>query len=205
MDEHNVAALASAWQKQAEAARAAYAAGRDAEAVALASTLLASAPGCLPVLQLLVAAARRLHPSGPVGLAVRLRLQVGGWLARGDRVRAVRLAEAVLGAAPRHAAAFAVLTRAALDLGWRETAVYAAAEWRALAPGELAALVAAGEALLLAGRAGEAAAAAEQALRLAPLHPAAEALLRRSAVSATITAGRWDRAGDSRDERRAAR
>ena len=71
---------------------------------------------------------------------------------------------------------------------------------REVEPDILANLVSLGEALLAEGRGNEALPVAEEALRLEPVHPGAQALLKNASVSSTMSAGKWEAGGKHREK-----
>ena len=73
---------------------------------------------------------------------------------------------------------------------------------REVEPDNIANLVSLGEALLAEGRGNEALPVAEEALRLEPVHPGAQALLKNASVSSTMSAGKWEADGKHREKLR---
>lgn len=164
--------------------------------------VLREAPECLAVRQWeRLARAAAVRPGrGP--WRVVAGTCVAGWvrwrhLAREPHRAAARATE-LLGGEPRSDAALRLLGDAAGKLGWKETAVFAYAARRELAPENVENLLALGQALLEGGRAQEAIEMAGEGLRLNPQDARAGALLRAAAVAGAVQAGGWGQAGDFR-------
>ena len=209
MTEVAVAALDPRLQKQVESARTAFERGNDALVVELCIDVLAAAPGCLPVRKLHRAAQLRLAGAKRGALALAFgKLSTAPFLIGGsvqlerDPLRAIASAQRMLEADPHSRAGLQLLGRAASAQGWRETAVFACEAWRDIAPHEVDAHVALGRAQLEAGRAAAAVPCAEAALRLDPLHGAAQALLKDASVGVSLREGNWEARGDFRGKLR---
>jgi cytochrome c-type biogenesis protein CcmH/NrfG len=84
---------------------------------------------------------------------------------------------------PRNPDALRLLGRAASALGWRETTIYAYESLHEVAPRDVETLVRLGEALLVVGRANDAAAAARRALRIDGTSDRALAVLRSASMA----------------------
>lgn len=205
MPEQSVASLEPRLQKQVESARTAFERGNFAYTVELCGAVLTAAPGCLPVrklqrtAQLKGAGARSGFLAQALGRVSSAPFLLTGRAALAkEPLKAVASAERMLAADPRDAAGLRLLGEAALALMWPETAVFAFEVLRELAPDDVATLVALGRAQLAAGRAAQAVQCAEAALRLEPIHGAAQALLKDASVAESLRQGRWEEGGDFR-------
>lgn len=192
-----LSALEPRWQTQLETARLALERDNPGYTIELCAEVLARAPGCLPVRQLLRAAQLRQFPArshfaakalgAVMALAVRLRFGNG----KKDPVRMMAAADRMLARNPASVPALKLLARAATGRDFPQTAVFACECVRALAPADADNLRALGEACLAAGRPQEAVRAANESLKLQPLDGGALALLRQASVAQTIAEGNW--------------
>ncbi len=202
-----VASLDAVLQKQVESARGAVLRGELARAVETCRQILHSAPGCLPVRQLLRESQRRQREGeGGGGLLGRIlggltssRFVLTGRTQLGrDPHKAVETAEKIIAADPGGAAGHKLLAEAAAALGWRETTVFAWQCASECAPDDPETLVELGSAQLAAGHPADAVRTAERALKLDPRHPRAQALLKDASAHGSIQSGRWNESGDFR-------
>jgi tetratricopeptide (TPR) repeat protein len=198
MAETSVAALDPRLQKQVESARIAYGRGNFDYTIALCRSVLKEKPSCLSVRKLHRTAALRLqHGSGAPFVVAFGSLANGPLILRPDvrpdkePLAAVENSEKMIENDAHSMAALRLLGHAAATLGWKETAVFAYESMREEAPRDCGNLVALGEAQLAAGRADEAVATAEQALKIDPVCDRAFDLLRDASVAQTVEAGRW--------------
>ncbi|HEY4300902.1 MAG TPA: hypothetical protein VGM73_08520 [Candidatus Didemnitutus sp.] len=173
MAETSVAALEPRLQKQVESARIAYGRGNFDFTVSLCRTILREKPSCVSVRRLHRDAALRLHhgSGSPFALELGPRSSMPLILKplrepAEEPLAALENAEEMIEDNPHSAAALRLLGRAAAALGWRETTIYAYEALHEESPRDLDALVRLSEAFLAAGRAGNAVASAQQALRL---------------------------------------
>ncbi len=205
MKEVSVAALGPHLQKQVESARAAFEHGNHTAAVALCQTVLASAPGCLPVRKLHRAAQlRRVAGRGGFLAKALGGLSAATFFVRGsvafnrDPVKAIESAQKLLEADPHGSAALRMLGQAAAALGWHETAVFAFEARRENEPDDLENLIALGQAYLASGQPGPAVQVAATILHREPGSGPATALLKDASVAQSLRTGRWEEAGDFR-------
>lgn len=205
MREVSVAALELPLQKQVESARAAFERGNHPATVALCQTVLASAPGCLPVRKLHRAAQLKCGPEHGGFLVKALsRVSIAPFLVSGkvvltrDPAKAIESAQKVLESDPHSSAALRMLGQAASSLGWHETAVFAFEARKECEPDDLENLLALGEAYLASGQPGPAVQSAATILHRDPGNGPATALLKDASVAQSLRTGRWEEAGDFR-------
>lgn len=204
-----VASLDLRLQRQSESARSAFTRGRHADAVEQCALILQEAPGCLAVRKLQRAAQLKLAPAKGGFFAKAMSsvtstpfLLSGGSALQKDPLKAAQAADKILARDPNQTGALRMLGQAATALGWTGTAIFAYATSREVEPDNIANLVSLGEALLAEGRGNEALPVAEEALRLEPVHPGAQALLKNASVSSTMSAGKWEAGGNYREKLR---
>jgi tetratricopeptide (TPR) repeat protein len=207
MAEITIASLSPELQKQVESARSALDRGRPEKALELCQAVLTAQPDCLQVrkleraAQLKFAAIRR-------GLVAKLVTAVssapfllsGNLKLKDDPRGALVTAERLLRRDPQSVSALNLLGQAATELGWTETAVFAHETASDLEPDRIDLLVSLGRAYLSASRASDAVGAANQALQLNAANSDAQTLLQDALVAVTVTKGKWDQGGDSRNK-----
>lgn len=205
MNKLTVSSLELQLQKQIESARSALEDGRFEQALELCAIVLAAQPDCLAVrklertIQLRLAASRRGAVSKLVSTVSSAPFLLSGNLKLKDDPRdALATAEKLLRRNPQNVAALILLGRAATELGWSETALFAFEAASDLEPERPDLLVLLGHAYLSVGRPADSVEAAHQALRLEMNNPGAQTLLQNALVAAAAGDSRWKRTGDGR-------
>ena len=190
--EVTVAALDVRQRKLAENAHLALERGQFDYVLAVTAEILAAAPGCLAMRRLQRSAQLRRGRGGFVARTVA-GVRVFLWhSSRHDPSRALARAERLLARAPTSVPALRLLADAAARLDLPETAAFALAAVRELAPGDAANLLALGDAWLAAGRPAEALRVAEHLLAEKPADAAALGLMRKASVAQTVQQGNWE-------------
>lgn len=194
-------------QRQAESARTAFAKNRFADCAELCGMILLESPGCLAVRKLLRAAQTKAGPAkaGFFSKAMGSVTSAPFWLSGGsamqkDPLKSAQAADKILSRDPNQVGALRMLGQASTALGWTGTAIFAYGVIRELEPDNVPNLVAHGEALLAEGKGGDALQAAEAALRIEPVHPGAQSLVKNASVSTAMAAGKWEAGGNYREK-----
>lgn len=196
-------------QRQAESARTAFAKNRFADTVELCAMILLESPGCLAVRKLQRAAQVKLGPAKggffakAMGSVTSAPFLVSGSSSlQKDPFKAAQAADKILARDPHQAGALRLLGQAAAALGWTGTAIFAYGVVRELEPQNVPNLVSLGEAYLAEGKGAEGLQAAEAALRIDPVNPGAQSLVKNASVSTTMSAGKWKAGGNYREKLR---
>lgn len=204
MPEIPLSALDARQQKLVENAQVALARGNIDYVVTVCEPILKAVPACLPVRRLLrTAQLARHHDKNFLvkklgGVRSRVSLILSGQATGPERLR--ERADQLLNSDPTSLSALKLLARAAGQLGWLETTVFAREAVRELAPHDEANLIALGEALLTVDRPADALRIADDILRRRPMDGEAQNLMRKASISQTVTKGNWEKAGDYREK-----
>ncbi len=172
-------------------------------------------PACLAVRKLVRAAQLKLEGK-KAGLLGKLVSSVssapfmlsGNSQLKDNPLSSVASADKLLFKNPNNVSALALLGKAAAELGWNETAVFAFECAREEEPDRPDLLLGLGAALLAVGRAEEAVKVSRDLVQLQPNNADAQALFRNASIAVTVAKGKWEASGDYRgkllDEKRAA-
>jgi predicted Zn-dependent protease len=190
--EVSVASLDARQRKLAENAHAALARGQLAYVLGVTAQILKTAPGCLAIRRLQRSAQLRRGRPGLVGKVVAAAAVFLWRAGSSDPGKALVRAEQLLARAPTSIPALQLLADAAARLDLPETAAFALAAIRELAPEDHANLLALGDAWLAAGRPAEALRVAEHVLAAKPVDAGALDLLRKASVAQTVEQGNWE-------------
>ncbi|MES2694634.1 MAG: tetratricopeptide repeat protein [Verrucomicrobiota bacterium] len=208
MPEVPVSSLDPRHQKLVENARIALERGNLDYVIEVTSQVLRMTPGCLPVRRLQrVAQLRQNRGKGGGfmgkafgGLSAAPFMFGGG--AKKDPAKHLESAETLLAKDPTNVSALKMLADAAAALELKETVAFALDAIRELEPGNRANLLALGEALLVAGKAVEAVAIADEILKTKPADAEAQDLMRKASIAQTVNKGNWEEKGSFRDKLR---
>ncbi|MSU70801.1 MAG: tetratricopeptide repeat protein [Opitutus sp.] len=207
MAEVPITALESRQQKMVENARVALERTNFDYVIEVTTQVLKASPGCLPVRRLQRVAQLRQARAAKGGFMAKVSsglstapFMFGG--GRKDPARLLAAAEASLARDPTNVVALKLLAEAAQGLGLRETAAFALDAVREIEPANRANLLALGEAWFAAGFMADALKAADEILRLDPVSPEAQALMRKASVAQTVAKVGWEKAGTFREKLR---
>lgn len=184
-----IESLSPRQQQLVEKSRAALAAAQHDYVLELTGEILREVPGCVVARELQHGARCALWPMRrSLARIVQARIAWLRLVLRPPATAVQRLlaCERVLAIDPTMPAPWRRLAEAAVEQEWPENAVFARAALRALRPHDRDNTVALGEALIGAGRPGEALALAEQVLREAPSDGPALELLRHASIAKTM-------------------
>lgn len=207
MAEVPIAALDPRQRKMVENARVALERGNFDYAIEVTTAVLKAVPGCLAARKLQRVAQLRQARATRSGFMAKVSsgLSTAPFLfgsGRKDPGRLLEAAEASLARDPFNVAALKLLAEAAQGLGLLETAAFALDAVREIEPANRANLLALGEAWFAAGFMAEALKTADEILRLDPLHPEAQALMRKASVAQTVAKVGWEKTGTFREKLR---
>ena len=191
MAEVPITALEPRQQKMVENARVALERANFDYVIEVTTQVLKASPGCLPVRRLQRVAQLRQARAVKGGFMAKVSsgLSTAPFMFGGGRKDPARLlvaAEASLARDPTNVVALKLLAEAAQGLGLRETAAFALDAVREIEPANRANLLALGEAWFAAGCMADALKTADEILRLDPVSPEAQTLMRKASVAQTV-------------------
>lgn len=207
MAEVPITALEPRQQKMVENARVALERANFDYVIEVTTQVLKASPGCLPVRRLQRVAQLRQARAVKGGFMAKVSsglstapFMFGG--GRKDPARLLAAAEASLARDPTNVVALKLLAEAAQGLGLRETAAFALDAVREIEPANRANLLALGEAWFAAGCMADALKTADEILRLDPVSPEAQTLMRKASVAQTVAKVGWEKTGTFREKLR---
>jgi hypothetical protein len=207
MAEVPITALEPRQQKMVENARVALERANFDYVIEVTTQVLKASPGCLPVRRLQRVAQLRQARAVKGGFMAKVSsgLSTAPFMFGGGRKDPARLlvaAEASLARDPTNVVALKLLAEAAQGLGLRETAAFALDAVREIEPANRANLLALGEAWFTAGCMADALKTADEILRLDPVSPEAQTLMRKASVAQTVAKVGWEKTGTFREKLR---
>lgn len=201
-------------QKQVQSAEQSIQRGNANYAIDICSGILQKHPGCVDVRKILRKAQKKAAAAKGKGSKMFSGVTNAPFMMKAnsqvkkDPLQAMETAEKMLNVNPANVPALKLLSQAAQEADFPETAIAAMKDIKEVEPKNIENLLALGEVYISLGRPQEAGEAAEAALKVNPAHGGAQDLVRRASVSHSIEKGKWDDEGSDfreklRDEEQA--